>query len=231
MMETKDRKIWKDIIDQLYWDDRVEATHISVEVEGGKAILRGSVPTVTARRQAQRDALAVQGVTSVDNQLTVEYPPAVPGASDEQLKSYVENVIGWSSDMDRTDIEVSVNNGWVTLSGTVDAFWKKRKADELAALVNGILGIQNNLAVVPTRSYSDKTIAASIISALERNVSIDVTDVDVSVENGTVTLSGSVQNGNALVGAYKTAQYTAGVKDVVSNLSIEGGESREPRAI
>ncbi len=214
-------QITNDIKDQLVWDDQVISTDIQVEVSGdGKVTLKGSVPSFSARRAAEADAWSVLGVTSVDNQLSIEYPTTVSLPSDEEVQSNIENVLLWNASIDSAEIGVSVIAGIVTLKGTVDSFWAKLKAEDLASDVVGVLSVVNNLAVVLTESYVDKDIAQDIVDSLERKASVNASDVDVIVENGKVTLSGAVPTFTAWSAAYDAARYTAGVIDVEDQLTI-----------
>lgn len=214
-------QITNDIKDQLVWDDRVISTDIQVEVSGdGKVTLKGSVPSFSARRAAEADAWSVLGVTSVDNQLSIEYPTTVSLLSDEEIQSNIENVLLWNASIDSTEIEVSVTAGIATLKGTVDSFWAKLKAEDLASDVVGVLSVVNNLAVVLTESYVDKDIAQDIVDSLERKASVNASDVNVIVENGKVTLSGAVPTFTAWSAAYDASRYTAGVIDVEDQLTI-----------
>jgi osmotically-inducible protein OsmY len=61
----------KDILDPIYWDSRVDASDIFVEVRDGHVTLLGTVPSYTARLAVESEALIVSGVAHVDNRLTV----------------------------------------------------------------------------------------------------------------------------------------------------------------
>jgi osmotically-inducible protein OsmY len=74
--------------------------------------------------------------------------------------------------------------------------------------------------VVPTHSVLDETISENVLAALRRNVGIDETLINVKVENGIVTLSGSVRSWVARNAAFDAALFTDGVVDVVDNLVI-----------
>ncbi len=219
-MPTSDEQIKKDVVDQFYWDDSVDASKVLVEVNNGQVTLTGKVPSLSAKRAAETDASIVTGVVSVKNDIIVECPPVVPKVSDGEIKSRTENVLRWNADMEGEDIRVSVKEGWVTLEGNVSAYWKKMRAEDLASDLLGITGITNALAVVPTKSVTDKAIAQDIMAALERNTNINVDTVDVKVEDGVVTLSGTVTNWVAYEAASSAARYTTGVINMVNNLTI-----------
>jgi len=219
-MAINSEQIKKDIIDQLYWDRAVDASHIMVDVSDGRVTLKGSVPSLSARRTAYTDAVMIPGVVSVDDrELRVELPPALPAAIDDELKMRVEKVLSWNADIDATEITVSVNAGYVTLSGHVDAYWKKIQAEELVSDMLGVREVENALSVVPTESRTDKSIADDIMSALKRRIDVDINLVDVTVENGVVTLSGTVPNWSTLLDVERIPRYTAGVVEVINDLA------------
>jgi len=219
-MAISSEKIKKDIVDQLYWDNSVDTSEVMVEVSDGRARLSGTVPSFTAKQAAYRDAL-VPGVTSVQNDLIIEMPPAIPASTDDEIKERAEHILQWNVNIDAVNITVSVDAGRVTLSGSVDAYWRKKRAEELVSAIIGVLAVDNALAVVPTESRVDKSIADDITAAFERNMAIDINTVDVKVEDGIVTLSGKVSTWNAMLTAEEIALYTAGVIDVVNDLSVE----------
>jgi hypothetical protein len=49
--------------------------------------------------------------------------------------------------IDASDVEVSVSNGEVTLSGTVSSRGVKRRAEDLAEMASGVTHVQNNLRI------------------------------------------------------------------------------------
>ena len=60
------------IEDALVRNAETDAERITVEVQGTKVILRGTVRSWAEREEAERAAWAAGGVTSVDNRITVE---------------------------------------------------------------------------------------------------------------------------------------------------------------
>jgi osmotically-inducible protein OsmY len=67
--------------------------------------------------------------------------------SDERIREDVSERLADAPDVDASEIEVSVRNGEVTLSGSVDSRQARRRAEDLAESVSGVSHVQNNLRV------------------------------------------------------------------------------------
>ena len=109
---VRDESIAKDVVDSLYWDDRVDASKVSVTVDDGKVTLAGNVPSYPTRAVASEDAWLITGVREVDNQLKIDYRMEVP--SDSEIASNIESLFTWDNDLFPYDIQVNVTAGWVT---------------------------------------------------------------------------------------------------------------------
>ncbi|MEJ2726469.1 MAG: BON domain-containing protein [Deltaproteobacteria bacterium] len=221
-MAINDEDIKVAVIDQLYWDSRVEASKINVTVEGGEVVLSGSVPSLRARQAAYDDARNVSGVIAVENRMVVEHPETPPVPPDERIQSNVQDVLNWNVTLDARTISVSVKDGVVTLEGTVDSYWEKVSADETVSHVRGVVDVVNKLSVVPAKKLTDEKIAQDIKAALERNVAVNADSLGIAVANGVVTLSGTVRNWGEHTAAFFTALYTKGVVNVDDRLSVKG---------
>lgn len=216
--------IKKDVVDQLYWDGRVDASEVNVEVRDGMVVLRGSVPTLIARHFAAADALAVAGTHGVDNQLTVRYPSTVVAPTDEQIRSNVEKVLEWSAEIDASHIRVEVHNGIVTLEGSVDALWKEPYVEDLVSRLTGVTAIENKLATVPTKDVSDEIIAETVVDALKRNPSINADAIEVTVTNAVVKLAGAVPDHRTREVVDSTAWHALGAIGVDDQLVVAAEE-------
>jgi len=216
-----DERIKKQVVDSLYWDDRVDAAEVAVSVEDGRVELDGSVPSYTAKLAARDDAWVVDGVKSIDDQLEVSLPSTPSLPSDDDIRDSIQSALRWDPELYSFKIDVDVSAGWVTLEGTVDAYWKKIRAERVITDVWGVLGVTNKLAVVPEGDITDERIAEDIVDAIDRNLNIDVDNVDVKVEEGDVTLTGTVSTLAAKSAAYDAALYTIGVRNVMNNLIVE----------
>jgi osmotically-inducible protein OsmY len=60
------------IEDALVRNARLDANRISVEVQGSKVILKGSVRSWAEKQEAEREAWSAPGITEVDNRITLD---------------------------------------------------------------------------------------------------------------------------------------------------------------
>lgn len=214
-----DEQIKKDIVDHLCWDDRIDASGISVDVENGVATLTGSVPSARTRYIALQDAQAIRGVRKIENQITAVYP-GQPSLSDAELQDHAKQALRHYGDIHDEHIQVDISNGIATLTGNVESYWQHTLAEETVRNLQGIVDVKNDLSVVPSAEVSDETIATNIERALERSAYLNAEEVIVKVENGVVTLAGTLPSWMAYRSACEAVVYTIGVKQLVNNLSV-----------
>ncbi|MCA9015194.1 MAG: BON domain-containing protein, partial [Planctomycetaceae bacterium] len=160
----------------------------------------------------------VDDVISVENQLQVSHPALVP---DKELASSVETVLIWSPEVDSTNIISSAKCGWITLTGTVKSCKQKHLATELIESVPGVIGITNELTVIPTERPADQNIATEIIRCIEHHRDLDANQIDVVVNQGKVTLEGTVSNWLAYRTVEEIALVTEGVIAVKNYLTFK----------
>lgn len=220
-MKNNDETIKKTIIDTLYWDSRVDASDVKVQVDNREVILRGTVPNYASSEAALFDAYRVSGVTKVDNQLLVKYPSEIETPLDGEIKTNIETQLALYDSIKDSDIQVSVKNGKIVLNGHVDAYWKKFKAEQIISDLTGVTGIHNALTVVPTKAIVDDVIADDIVGAISRSSIVDVNAIDIQVKNGEATISGAVSNRVEYEAVLDAVSNTFGVKNIVNNIHIK----------
>lgn len=67
--------------------------------------------------------------------------------SDDRIKEDVNDRLTWHGYIDASDIDVGVDDGVVTLKGTVEDRRQKRLAEDIADGVSGVQDVQNQLSV------------------------------------------------------------------------------------
>ena len=67
--------------------------------------------------------------------------------SDERIREDINDNLTDDWYVDASDIEVTVNNGMVTITGRVDNREEKRRAEDIAECVSGVSDVSNQLRV------------------------------------------------------------------------------------
>jgi osmotically-inducible protein OsmY len=65
--------------------------------------------------------------------------------NDNRIRKNITDRLDDDTDLDASDIEVGVNDGAVTLSGSVDSLWDKRRAEDIAKSAPGVKSVNNKL--------------------------------------------------------------------------------------
>mgnify|MGYP003943353427 CR=1 FL=1 len=98
-------------------------------------------------------------------------------------------------------------------------YWKPKSENRVSG-IRGILGIENKLAVVPSKKVEDEVVAQDVVAALDRDVLVDTEMVHVTVNDGVVTLSGTVPGWASRRAAEDDAALTVGVVGVRNELDV-----------
>lgn len=77
--------------------------------------------------------------------------------SDDRIREEVSDALEQDSQIDASEIEVSVKEGVVTLSGTVESRHLKRMAEDCVSDVRGVKDVTNNLQVQSSHGGSSKS--------------------------------------------------------------------------
>ncbi|MFO7657812.1 MAG: BON domain-containing protein [Bacteroidales bacterium] len=220
MKKNADEFIKQEILDQLVWDTSVDANDVFVNVADGVVQLSGVVPTYTAKLAAEKNAYRVADVVRVENLIKVELLPEIMIPVDIEITNMIKSKFVWDDQIDAANIVVETLNGVVTLTGSVNSYWEKSLAKNLASATKGVQHVENNLAVAVGKTFADVDIENDIKKAFKRNVLIDADKIDVSVKNGIAHLKGIVPFYSMKEEAFNIAMMTAGILDVTDEIII-----------
>jgi hyperosmotically inducible protein len=134
-----------------------------------------------------------------------------------------------------SQIEVTTNNGVVTLTGNVDSEATKNRAIELAKATKGVVKVIDMIsarersgsgdAPDPERTMgetvTDTGITMSVKSRLLEDPQIKGLKIDVDTRDGVVYLTGTVGSDEERQKAVQITKDTKGVRDVQANLTID----------
>jgi osmotically-inducible protein OsmY len=208
-----DLDIKQHVLDELDWDPAIDASRIGVIVNQGIVTLSGQVPTFKEKSLAEKIAARIHGVKAVIQEIEV----VIPGEArqtDEVIAQAAVSALKWYSGIPDS-VTVTVENGWLTVSGTVN--WNHQKNDISKALRNltGIRGLSNRVSVKPIVQPFE--LQQRIRKALERQAQLDA----VTIEGGKVTLEGVVQSLAEKKQAQREAWAAPGVSEVNNRIQVQ----------
>ncbi len=217
-----DREIQENVLEELRWDRRIDAADIGVAVEDGIVSLSGSVNSFAERQAAQEAALRMSGVHDVANDIHVKVPGHLV-RTDGDIAQAVRQALEWRSFIPSDRIQTSVTDGVVTLYGTLDSWWQVADTESVVGNLEGVRDVVSELVVSTPRIEAD-TVRDDIEKALERRADRLARRIQVAVEDGTVTLSGTVHSPAEREAVLGAARYTHGVRTVEDHVRVEHPE-------
>jgi hyperosmotically inducible periplasmic protein len=142
------------------------------------------------------------------------------GANDAQVQA---DVVKTLDNKRFKDVKSSVQNGVVTLTGTVDLYSAKLDADNRAHHRKNVKGVENQIQVLgPT--VEDMTLRDKLAEKLAYDrVGYGTTAFNsftIGVENGAVTLGGTAYGPSDKDSALSLVENYPGVKDVIDNIEV-----------
>jgi osmotically-inducible protein OsmY len=141
--------------------------------------------------------------------------------SDTQLAQRIMRELKWDSRIDWASISVNVNNGVVTLTGSVPTYAQKLAAQSTAHRVTGVLDVANDIEVKPVDplARTDTQIASAVRGALEWDALVPNELIQSTVSNGWVTLEGEVEFWRERADAERAIRQLAGVVGVINKIT------------
>ena len=141
---------------------------------------------------------------------------------DSDIKRDVEDELRSDPDIDASDIAVAVNDGVVTLAGFVRSPRQRRKAEQDAKRVAGVLGVANNIQVrLPIiHRRPDPDIARDAADAIKRDLPYSWELIKITVDQGLITLEGEVEWHYQRELAERAVQNLRGVTGVINMVRI-----------
>jgi osmotically-inducible protein OsmY len=116
---------------------------ITLRVASGHLTLEGCVQSFYQRAAAERALRFVDGVRSIENQITVK-----PVISASDIKLHIVEQLHAEVQEEAHGIEVQVHDGHVTISGTVHSMAGRRCIEESVRSAPGVQTVDNQLRVI-----------------------------------------------------------------------------------
>jgi osmotically-inducible protein OsmY len=213
----QDQDLQQAVTNELARDPSLAADHISVTIHDGVVTLSGHVATLAERHAAEAAAIRVKGVKAVVDELEVRITPEA-AKSDEALAAAAVERLAWNTSVPKDAVKVVVEDGHITLSGEVDRSFQRDAAEHDVRKLEGAVGVTNHIAV--KAGPVAETVSDDIMHALHRSWFFDPHTINVTVEGGTVRLTGTVRSPHERQLAAETAWAEPGVVEVENQIAI-----------
>jgi osmotically-inducible protein OsmY len=206
------------ILDEFEFDPSFNSGHIKVAVENNVVVLTGYVISYAEKLAAIAATRRVKGVHAISEHIEVRNP--FNRTADDQIAQRASDILDWNILVPANSVEVQVENGWLTLSGTVDWHYERAAAEDDVRKLAGVIGVTNDIVINnPLGDHS--CIRSQIESALQRHAEIGSKAIRVTVKNGNmVVLEGNVDTWDERRAVQNAAWSTPGVAAVDDRLMI-----------
>lgn len=166
----------------------------SIEVttnKNGDIELSGTVNTLYDKLRIYEIASEVKGVKKIEDLIDIQANPL----PDKEIQQNISEEMHLNNAIIEPDrIKITVDNGEVILDGTVSYPREKEMAETLTSWQNGVLGITNNLKVLPyKKAIDDNNLNLILGEILKTHYGLEK-GVTYKVNKGVVTLDGTVSS-------------------------------------
>ena len=158
--------------------------------------------------------------------------PATPRTDADVAKSVRHEILMYSNYTLWDDITFKVENGSVSLLGEVSQPYKKSDLQKIVQHVPGVTAVTNDLKVLPLSSMDDR-LRLQIARAIYRDPTLSryamgaVPSIHIIVDNGRVTLTGSVNSAmEKQIAGMRASGAGLSFGPVVNNLNVENAPKK-----
>jgi len=212
------QELQTDVQNAIKWEPLLNAAEIGVTAKDGVVSLTGVVDSYAKKMEAENAVKKVIGVKAVVENIEVKFPNSNSKTNieiaNEVLTSLKSN---WLIPKDK--VSVKVEDGWVTLDGELPWNYQKEAAKSSVNYLMGVKGVTNKINI-KSESH-DEIEKKDVKAALERNWSVDASDINISVSGTTVTLTGTVNSWYQKDEAGRIAWNTPGIWHVKNELAVD----------
>lgn len=219
---VNDRKIER-LTRASYVYRTVLQNRVKVSAEFGVLTLSGTVEDPEERALAEDTARNVLLVGGIENKITVQSSWLV--RSDPWILSRVRSRLQLRADGSARTTTVEVQDGTVTLSGTVRDELQKERTALIAAEIAGVKAVRNNLAVVPAEAapaeiIDDASVTGQILATLRAHESTRALAVRITTVEGAVRITGEAGSEAQKTLVTQLTREVCGVRFVTNMLKL-----------
>jgi osmotically-inducible protein OsmY len=238
---TQKESIIREVHRLLEYEPRVNLHRypIKIDVADDAVVLEGEVEDVAAKKLALELAAGVDGIRGVVDRLRIlpaerrgdgairdslcGFLLRAPELHNCTLRVHTKGRVETLRDMGGEgagEIEVAIEDGIITLEGTVISLSHKRVAGVLAWWTPGCRDVVNSLDVSPAEEDTDDEVADALRLVLEMDPLVQPEQITARVRNYVVTLQGYVRTEEERRRAELDAWALFGVDKVVNRIEV-----------
>jgi osmotically-inducible protein OsmY len=213
-----DSELKKDVLAELAWDPLVPETRIGVAVSDGVVTLTGHLDSYAEKIAAKHAAERVIGVKALAVEIEVT-PLGIHQRSDTEIAAAAEHALGWNTSIPQDRVKVTVEKGWVSLSGELDWNFQRRAVERLIRPLKGVVGISDNIRL--KTAAAPVNLSSRIQDALVRQAVREARRIEVAMDGSVVTLKGHVHSWAERSAAEGATWAAPGVSKVNNQLTVQ----------
>lgn len=143
--------------------------------------------------------------------------------SDRDLRQRIDTELSQHPSLDREDLRFAVHEGVVTLHGDVPSYAQKQAVEDILCPLSGVKGVANELEVrlSPEHQRRDAVLAEVALNELRHTVQIPTDALQINVEDGCITLTGTVPWDFQRRRAEQALRYLIGVKAIHNRIEVK----------
>ena len=216
--KKSDTNIKSDVLSELKYEPSVKTTDIGVLVKDGAVTLTGYTTTYGEKLDAVRATKRVSGVRAVADDIKVKIAGSYE-RTDGEIAASAADHIGWSISVPDDKVSITVQGGWVTLTGKLEWWYQKNAAENAVHFLSGVKGVSNLITITSKAAASN--IESLIQKAFERNALLESNKIEVETSGNKVTLRGKVRTYAEKEEAERVAWAAPGVYSVDDKIKVE----------
>jgi osmotically-inducible protein OsmY len=219
----EDSMLEANVIDELKWDPRLNASKVSVSARGATITLAGVVHSYTEKCTAEAVARHVKGVGAVRNTLDVRLTIA-NYRTDTTLQRLATDILESLPRQHGDAPRGAVKDGWLTLEGDAETDADKRAAETAFLFIAGIRGVTNRIRVMPQSEAAEAK--GAFEAAVRRRALLHVEGLRADIDGTTLKVYGVVASCAERHALLELAAFAPGIVTVEDHIVVRLKESK-----